>query len=87
MPLVFWTLNVFSGLMAPILLHIRSRWAVQVALVSSVSILALELITFAFMDRWNILGPWISLFDIGILILTFGLFFYCRVMTRRGVLK
>lgn len=41
----------------------------------------------AFMDRWNILGPWISLFDIGILILTFGLFFYCRVMTRRGVLK
>ncbi|CAH8704946.1 hypothetical protein M5W83_13180 [Paenibacillus thiaminolyticus] len=87
LPLIFWTINVFSGLIAPILLLIRSRLAVQVSLISSVSILCQEFITFAFMDRWNTLGPWISLFDIGILITTFGLFIYCRSMNKRGVLR
>ncbi|TCP99840.1 hypothetical protein EDD79_103228 [Serpentinicella alkaliphila] len=32
LPLVFWTINVGSGLIAPVLLLFRSRWAVLVAL-------------------------------------------------------
>ncbi|RCX18605.1 hypothetical protein DFP94_106139 [Fontibacillus phaseoli] len=86
-PLIFWTLNVFCGLIAPILLLIRSRWAVQTSLISAISIFALELTTFAFMDRWHVLGPWISFFDIGILVMTVGLFIYCSLMKRRGVLR
>jgi hypothetical protein len=87
LPLVFWTMNVFSGLIAPILLLFHTRWAAQVAMISSISMLCLEFITFTFMNRWNVLGPWISLFDIVILLMTFSLFLYCRVMVKRGVLK
>lgn len=86
-PLIFWTLNVFSGLLAPIFLIGRSRLAVLTSLIALISIVCLELITFTFMNRWRVLGPWISLFDIGILILTSGLFFYSRHMKKRGVLR
>lgn len=86
-PLILWTLNIFFGLIAPLLLICRSRWALQASLISALSILGLELITFSFMDRWHVLGPGISLFDIGILVATFGLFFYCRLMKKQGVLR
>ncbi|GIO86159.1 hypothetical protein J25TS5_30910 [Paenibacillus faecis] len=86
-PLICWTLNVFTGLIAPILLLLHSRWAVPVSLISALSILGLEGITFAFMGRWHVLGPWISLFDIWILAMTFGFYFYCRVLKQRGVLR
>lgn len=85
--LAFWTLNIFCGLIAPILLLFRTRWAVWIALISAVSMLCLEVLTFAFRNRWNVLGPWISLFDIALLILTFGLFFYCKALAKRCVLK
>lgn len=86
-PLVFWTINVFSGLIASILLLFRSRLAMRAAFVSSVSMLCLQVLTFAFMNRWNVLGPWISLFDFALLILTFALFYYCRELLKRGVLQ
>lgn len=48
--LVFWTANIFSGLLAPFLLLLRSRWAVQVSLISAVSILCLEGVTFTLLQ-------------------------------------
>ncbi|MEC2072446.1 hypothetical protein [Alkalihalophilus marmarensis] len=86
-PLIFWTINVFSGLIASILLLFRTRWAMWVALISAVSMLCLQVLTFSFMNRWNVLGPWISLFDIALLILTSSLFYYCRRLLKRGILQ
>lgn len=86
-PAAFWTIGISSGLIAPILLLFRLRWAVQVALISVVSQLCLDILTFGFRGRWQVFGPWISLFDILILLLTFGLFLYCRSMSARGVLR
>ncbi|UNC92333.1 hypothetical protein [Candidatus Contubernalis alkaliaceticus] len=86
LPLIFWTTNIFSGIVAPILLFFRLRWAVQASFISVVSIMLLQFITFGFMDRWNVFGTWLSLFDIVIMLTTFGFFLYCRAMAKRGVL-
>lgn len=86
-PLVFWTLNIVAGLAAALALLLRSRWSVVAASISAISILCLDVITFGFMDRWSILGPRLSAFDIGILVLTFALWFYSHRMRRNGVLR
>ena len=85
-PLLLWIINIVSGITAPVLLLFRFALAIQVSLISAISILLLQFVTFTFMNRWNILGPWVSLFDIGIMLLTFGLFIYCKAMVKRGVL-
>ncbi len=87
LPLVFWTTNIFSSIAASILLLLRHRWAVYVSLVSAVSIAILEFLTFVFRDRWNVLGPWVAIFDISIMLMTFGLFFYCRNLAKQGYLR
>lgn len=81
-----WTVAVAGGIVSALLLLSRSRWAVPVALVSAGANLCLVLATFGFKDRWNVFGPWMSLFDFVILALTFGLWAYCRAMLSRGVL-
>jgi len=85
--LILYTTNIFCGLIAPILLLFRTRWAVHAAFVSAVSMLCLDVLTFALRNRWNVFGPWISLFDIALLIMTWGFFFYCRGVAKRGGLK
>lgn len=87
LPAIFWTVNISSGLIAPILLLFHTHWAVPGALISAICLLCLDFLTFGFRDRWHVLGPWISLFDIAILLMTFGLFLYCRAMAKRGVLR
>jgi hypothetical protein len=47
----------------------------------------LDVVTFALMDRWQILGTRLTLFDVRVLLLTVGLLFYCRAMSRRDVLR
>jgi len=49
--------------------------------------LGLQVITFSFMNRWGVLGPWISIFDFALLILTFLLFYYCKWLVKREVLR
>jgi hypothetical protein len=55
--------------------------------VALIAQLCVDVVTFAFMDRWQILGPRLALFDGGILLLTLGLLLYCRAMFARGVLR
>lgn len=45
--------------------------------------LRLEILTFGFRDRRQILGPRLALFDLGILVLTTGLVIYCRALVSR----
>ncbi len=85
--LILWTINIFSGLIAPILLLFRSKWAVWGGLIAIISKLCLDVLTFAFRNRWNVFGPWLSLIDITILLITCGFFFYCKALAKRGLLK
>lgn len=85
-PLLLWLTNIVGGVVAPILMLFRLKWAVQVSLISAISIMLLQFVTFTFMNRWETLGTWISIFDIGIMLMTFGLFIYCKMMSKRSVL-
>ena len=78
MPLIFWTTNIICGVISPILLIFRLKLTVWVAFISAMAMSLLELSGFIFMNRWEALGTYISLFDIGLLILTWGFFFYCK---------
>ncbi|WP_160672606.1 hypothetical protein [Clostridium sp. C8-1-8] len=85
--LILYTTNIFSGLIAPIILLFKNHWAKTMSFVSAVSMLFLDALTFAFRNRWNVLGPWVSLFDIGLLVITWAFFLYCRMLSKKGVLK
>lgn len=85
--LILYTTNIFCGLICPILLLFRAPWVKRIGFASAVSMLFLEILTFTFRNRWNVFGPWISLFDITLLLMTWGLFFYCRALTKQGILK
>lgn len=87
LPRIFWTIGIASGVVTPILLLLRTRWTVWLAFISITSQACLAFITFGFMNRWDVLGPWSSLFDISILLITLGLYLYCRRMAARGVLR
>jgi hypothetical protein len=86
-PDVFWTIAVWGALTASMLLLLRRRWAIPVALVALIAQVCLDVVTFAFMDRWQILGTRLALFDGGVLLLTLGLLLYCRAMAARDVLR
>ncbi|QAA32312.1 hypothetical protein [Clostridium manihotivorum] len=85
--LILYTTNIFSGLFGPIILLFRIRLAKTISFVSAVSMLFLDALTFAFRNRWNVLGPWVSLFDIGLLLITWAFFFYCRMLSKKGIIK
>lgn len=86
-PAIFWTFNVAGGIVAALLLLFRSSWAAPVALVSAASQLVLSLLTFGFRNRWEVFGPWLSLFDIAVMVLTFAFWLYCRAIRARGVVR
>jgi hypothetical protein len=72
---------------ASMLLLFRSRWATRVVFVALISQLCLDVVTFAFMDRWQTLGPRLALLDGAVLLLTLGLLLYRRAMSARDVLR
>lgn len=80
---LIWTVNIIGGLIAPILLLTQSRWAFPVATTAAIAQIILLTITFAFRDRWAMLGAATSWFDIGIGIVTTLLAAYCWVVSRR----
>ena len=86
-PDVFWTVAVWGALCAAVLLLFRSRWVIPVVLIALIFQVCLDVVTFAFMERWQILGTRLALFDAGVLRLTVGLLFYCRAMSARDALR
>ena len=86
-PLVFsalWTVNVFGAPIAVVLLILRIKWAVWGAFLAALSKLCLDILTFSLWNRWSVFGPWLSLIDITVLLLTWAFYLYCRGMARRG---
>ena len=85
--LVLWISNLLCGFVAPVLLLMNKKLSQHLALISASSNSLLLLLTFAFRDRWNILGSRIAAFDFFILLITFGLFLYCVHMNKKGYLQ
>lgn len=86
-PLVFWVTNIICGFISPILLLFRIGLASVFAFISAIAMSLLELSGFLFMGRWGALGTSVSLFDIGLLILTWGFYFYCKYLKEKSILN
>ncbi|GAB2471631.1 hypothetical protein GCM10027063_10240 [Promicromonospora xylanilytica] len=84
---VIWAINILGGLIAPVLLVARNRWAAPTALIAGAAQVVLLVVTFALLDRWAMLGAATSWFDIGVGVVTVLFAVYCRTMRRRGLLR
>ncbi|MEV0333879.1 hypothetical protein [Nocardia sp. NPDC050717] len=84
---VFWTVGVWGGLLAAVLLLARSRWAFAAATAGVVGQIVLALVTYGFRDRLDILGTRLALFDLVVFLLSVAFAAYCHRMVRRGVLR
>ncbi len=80
---VLWAINVFGAPIAVVLLVLRIKWVVWAAFLAAISKLCLDILTFSLWNRWSVFGPWLSLVDTTVLLLTWAFFFYCRAMARR----
>ena len=85
--LILYTTNIFAGFLASIILLFKKKTATSVAFVSAISDTLLLILTFLFRNRLNVLGMNIALFDIGIAIITFGLYFYCNKLKEKDILR
>lgn len=82
-PLIFWTINVFVGIITPVLMLMRKEISFYSSAATFVSMLLLDFITFGFRNRWNVIGTRASTIDILVLILTLGLCIYNYFLFRR----
>lgn len=80
---IIWTVNILGGLLAPVLLIARNRWAFPVAVTSASAQVVLLIATFALLNRWAMLGTVTSWFDIGIGIVTALFAGYCAALRHR----
>lgn len=83
--MVFWITNLLTGIAAPITLIFNLKQAKRFAFISWVADLILLLLTFTFRNRLEILGTDVAVFDVFILLMTFGLYLYCRIMNKRKI--
>lgn len=80
---VLWTINIGAGLLAPILVPVRARWAFVVASIAALAQGVLMTITFATRDRWQRLGAAASWFDLGVELVTVAFALWCWWLARR----
>ncbi len=64
LPAIFWTVGVFGAVAASVLLLLRSRYTVPVALVALCAQAGLDVISFGFMDRLRGFGVRQATFDV-----------------------
>ncbi|MBK9209799.1 MAG: hypothetical protein IPL71_16500 [Anaerolineales bacterium] len=72
-PFVFWTINVFGGVVTLLLMLMKKEIAFYCLLFP---VCWLDFTTFGFLNRWNVIGAKASTIDILMLILTLGLCIY-----------
>jgi hypothetical protein len=85
---VIWTAAIWSvvGAAVLLLLLLRNRLSVLVAMLAVALQLILNLATFVLMDRWRVFGAAMAAFDLSITVAIVCQFIYARAMARRGVL-
>jgi hypothetical protein len=84
---LLWTVTLIAGIAAPVFLLLRSRRAASLALIAGLTQILLMGITLAFRDRWEALGAFTALWDAGVAVVSLALWWYCRRMTTRSVLR
>ncbi len=82
----FWALAVWGGLLGAILLLLRKRLAVNVLLLSFVSMVITSIHNFLLADGLAIMGGTGVVFSVFIFAVALGLWLYARGMAERGVL-
>ena len=86
-PFVFWTINIFGGVVTLLLMLIQKETAFYLSLVTFVSMLLLDFATFGFLNRWYVIGEKASTIDILMLILTLGLCIYNYFLFKKSYNK
>ncbi len=86
-PFVFWTINIFGGVVTLLLMLIKKETAFYLSLVTFVSMLLLDFATFGFLNRWYVIGEKASTIDILMLILTLGLCIYNYFLFKKSYNK
>jgi hypothetical protein len=76
LPLLFWTVNVLIGTLTPLLMLMRQTISFYTSVIAFVSMLLLDIITFGFRGRWEVIGAKASTTDLVMLALTLGLCIY-----------
>lgn len=74
--LILWAINVFGGIGTLLLMLMRKEMAFYFSVAAFISMFLLDVITFGFRNRWNVIGVRASAIDILMLILTLGLCIY-----------
>lgn len=75
-PFVFWTINVFGGVVTLLLMLLKKEIAFYSSAITFISMLLLDFVTFGFLNRWNVIGAKASTIDLLMLVLTLGLCVY-----------
>lgn len=81
--MIFWIINLICGVVSPLLLLVKNRYAEKAALVSLSADLILILLTSVFRNRIGVLGFGTFAFDIFIVVLTLLLYLYCKSLIRK----
>lgn len=76
--LIFWIANLGFGFAASVMLLLQLKQAAIAAFISAVSDLILIVCTALFRNRIEVLGINVFMFDLFILAITFGLYFYTK---------
>ncbi|UGT56610.1 hypothetical protein [Nocardia asteroides] len=87
LPAVLWTIGMWGGLVAAVLVLARSRWAFVAVIAGVLGQIGLALVTYGFRDRLDILGTRLALFDLMVFLVSVAFAVYCHRMLRRGVLR
>ena len=83
----FWAIAVWGGVLGALLLLLRKRLAVEVLLVSFLSMLVTTIYNFGLSDGLEAMGSAFELvFSAMIFVVAFLLFLYAKAMRNRGVL-
>ena len=82
-----WALGVWGGVVGMLLLLLRKRAAVPVLLVSLVGATLIFLHNFVLSEGAEVMGNSAAGFAGMIILIALGLYWYARVMRRRGVLR
>lgn len=82
-----WAIAVWSALVASLGLLLRKAWAVWLFGVSIVAMMITGIYNFALSEGIALMGTGALAFTAVIWIVAFGLFFYARAMSQRGVLR
>jgi hypothetical protein len=84
---VFWALAVWGSVIGSVLLLLRKRLAVQVFMVSFISMVITSIYNFVLSNGMEVMGSTGFVFTVVIFFVALGLWLYARAMHLRGVLS